>query len=177
MISTPLFLCTVHHSVLFMLFAVPVSSGAPFWGHVVSKDLAHWTWLPPALMPDTQYDFNGVWSGAATMADGDLPILTFTGTTAQRLGMLIRSATAAAGCIFSAVVVAAGPVSAPPGVTVDTCSIQRLLVPGWQSCGLQTGLWVADWPVAMHSNWLCCAVLCCAVLCCAVLCCPCSCQH
>ena len=54
-------------------------AGPPFWGHVVSKDLAHWTWLPPALMPDTNYDFNGVWSGAATMADGNVPILTFTG--------------------------------------------------------------------------------------------------
>lgn len=58
-------------------------AGAPFWGHVVSKDLAHWTWLPPALLPDTQYDFNGVWSGAATMADGDMPILTFTGTASD----------------------------------------------------------------------------------------------
>jgi sucrose-6-phosphate hydrolase SacC (GH32 family) len=46
---------------------------------VVSKDLANWTWLPPALLPDTQYDFNGVWSGAATVADGDKPVLTYTG--------------------------------------------------------------------------------------------------
>lgn len=55
-----------------------VAAGAPFWGHVVSKDLAHWTWLPPALLPDSEYDFNGVWSGAATVAD-DKPVLTYTG--------------------------------------------------------------------------------------------------
>lgn len=67
-------------------------AGAPFWGHVVSEDLAHWTWLPPALLPDTQYDFNGVWSGAATMADGDVPILTYTG--AGCIGTLLVSMTA-----------------------------------------------------------------------------------
>jgi sucrose-6-phosphate hydrolase SacC (GH32 family) len=53
--------------------------GAPFWGHVVSRDLARWTWLPPALLPDTPYDYNGCWSGAATVADGNNPVLTYTG--------------------------------------------------------------------------------------------------
>ncbi|WIA44458.1 hypothetical protein OEZ86_007207 [Tetradesmus obliquus] len=53
--------------------------GAPFWAHVVSKDLAHWTWLPPALLPDTMYDFNGVWSGAATVPEETgIPVLTYT---------------------------------------------------------------------------------------------------
>eukprot|EP00775_Hariotina_reticulata_P005547 gene5547-5783_t len=52
--------------------------GAPFWGHVVSKDLARWTWLPPALLPDTPYDYNGCWSGAATVTDANSPVLTYT---------------------------------------------------------------------------------------------------
>lgn len=43
-----------------------VAWGAPFWGHVVTRDLARWQWLPPALLPDGRHDFNGVWSGAAT---------------------------------------------------------------------------------------------------------------
>lgn len=62
--------------------------GAPFWGHVVSRDLAHWTWLPPALLPDTSYDFNGVWSGAATVTDNGTPVLTYTAasTHAAELG-------------------------------------------------------------------------------------------
>jgi len=46
---------------------------------VVSKDLARWTWLPPALLPDTPYDYNGCWSGAATVTDGNSPVLTYTG--------------------------------------------------------------------------------------------------
>lgn len=53
-----------------------MAAGAPFWGHVVSKDLAHWTWLPPALLPDSEYDFNGVWSGAATVQTTSLCSLT-----------------------------------------------------------------------------------------------------
>lgn len=76
--SSPLiFFVNTHHRAPLLFY---YCAAAPFWGHVVSKDLAHWTWLPPALLPDTMYDFNGVWSGAATMADGDVPVLTFTGT-------------------------------------------------------------------------------------------------
>jgi hypothetical protein len=72
--------CPSTHSITCCISLLLRCTAAPFWGHVVSKDLAHWTWLPPALLPDTMYDFNGVWSGAATMADGDVPVLTFTGT-------------------------------------------------------------------------------------------------
>lgn len=45
-----------------------IAWGAPFWAHVASTDLAHWRWLPPALLPDTVDDLNGIWSGAATSA-------------------------------------------------------------------------------------------------------------
>eukprot|EP00882_Tetradesmus_deserticola_P031638 GHRQ01035791.1.p1 GENE.GHRQ01035791.1~~GHRQ01035791.1.p1 ORF type:complete len:150 (+),score=19.28 GHRQ01035791.1:509-958(+) len=47
--------------------------GAPFWGHVVSQDLVHWTWLPPALLPDQPYDRGGVWSGSATIDNEGVP--------------------------------------------------------------------------------------------------------
>lgn len=52
--------------------------GAPNWGHVVSSDLAHWQNLPPALVPDTSYDNQGVFSGSATVVNGT-PILLYTG--------------------------------------------------------------------------------------------------
>jgi hypothetical protein len=32
--------------------AVYADAGAPFGAHVVSADLAHWTWLPPVLLLD-----------------------------------------------------------------------------------------------------------------------------
>ena len=35
------------------------------WGHVVSKDLLHWEYLPAALAPDEDYDKIGCFSGSA----------------------------------------------------------------------------------------------------------------
>lgn len=45
--------------------------GPMHWGHAVSKDLLHWTYLPAALAPDTDADMDGCFSGSAvTLADG-----------------------------------------------------------------------------------------------------------
>ena len=33
--------------------------GPMHWGHAVSEDLLHWTYLPAALAPDTAYDGAG----------------------------------------------------------------------------------------------------------------------
>ena len=35
------------------------------WGHAVSKDLLHWTYLPAAMAPDKPYDDFGCFSGSA----------------------------------------------------------------------------------------------------------------
>ena len=45
----------------------------------MSTDLVHWERLPPALIPDTEYDYDGVFSGSATILDDGLPYLFFTG--------------------------------------------------------------------------------------------------
>ena len=45
---------------------------------MVSSDLAHWQQLPIALLPDTVYDNNGVFSGSTTVVNGT-PILLYTG--------------------------------------------------------------------------------------------------
>ncbi|KAL3499527.1 hypothetical protein ACH5RR_038620 [Cinchona calisaya] len=51
------------------------------WGHAVSKDLIHWRHLPIAMVPDQWYDFNGVWTGSATiLQDGQL-VMLYTGST------------------------------------------------------------------------------------------------
>ena len=42
--------------------------GEPCWGHAVSRDLLHWTQLPPALVPSEPYDMyeqGGCFSGSA----------------------------------------------------------------------------------------------------------------
>lgn len=53
--------------------------GVQTWGHVISRDLAHWKTLPTALVPDTPYDESGCFSGSATIVNGT-PTLLYTGT-------------------------------------------------------------------------------------------------
>lgn len=51
------------------------------WGHAVSTDLIHWLYLPLAMVPDSWFDINGVWTGSATiLPDGQIVIL-YTGDT------------------------------------------------------------------------------------------------
>lgn len=53
--------------------------GPMHWGHAVSKDLLHWTYLPTALAPDTAADQDGCFSGSAvTIPDGRQALL-YTG--------------------------------------------------------------------------------------------------
>lgn len=57
-------------------------AGMVGWGHAKSKDLTHFTHLPPAVMPDEDYDRQGCWSGGAIAKDGKLYIL-YTGQNDQ----------------------------------------------------------------------------------------------
>ena len=45
------------------------------WGHVVSKDLLHWEYLPAALAPDEDYDKIGCFSGSAIELDDGRQLL------------------------------------------------------------------------------------------------------
>lgn len=51
------------------------------WGHAVSRDLIHWLYLPIALVPDTWFDINGVWSGSATLLPDGRILMLYTGDT------------------------------------------------------------------------------------------------
>ena len=53
--------------------------GAPYWGHVASRDLVHWKRLPAAVMPDTDYDADGAFSGSATVLPDGTPVILYTG--------------------------------------------------------------------------------------------------
>ena len=58
------------------------------WGHAVSEDLVHWTYLPLALAPSEIYDDHmrgGCFSGSAIEFDGKL-FLVFTGVTNEGKG-------------------------------------------------------------------------------------------
>ncbi|MBQ9198198.1 MAG: glycoside hydrolase family 32 protein [Clostridia bacterium] len=53
--------------------------GPMHWGHAVSCDLLHWTYMPCALAPDTAADAGGCFSGSAVpLPDGRL-MLCYTG--------------------------------------------------------------------------------------------------
>ncbi len=56
-----------------------VQWGPMHWGHAVSDDLLHWTYLPCALAPDAPFDEAGCFSGSAVeLADGR-QLLLYTG--------------------------------------------------------------------------------------------------
>ncbi len=60
--------------------------GPMHWGHAVSKDLLHWTYLPEALAPDTPCDKDGCFSGSAlTLPDGR-QLLMYTGVVRKPQG-------------------------------------------------------------------------------------------
>lgn len=60
--------------------------GPMHWGHAVSEDLLHWTYLPAALAPDERYDKDGCFSGSAlTLPDGR-HLLMYTGVQKEPNG-------------------------------------------------------------------------------------------
>ena len=52
---------------------------AMHWGHAVSHDLLHWTYLPAALAPDAPYDSFGCFSGSAIEMPDGKQLLMYTG--------------------------------------------------------------------------------------------------
>ncbi len=53
--------------------------GPMHWGHAVSSDLLHWTYLPCALAPDQPYDEAGCFSGSAIELPDGRHLLMYTG--------------------------------------------------------------------------------------------------
>ncbi|XP_052171666.1 beta-fructofuranosidase, soluble isoenzyme I-like isoform X2 [Diospyros lotus] len=51
------------------------------WGHAVSRDLIHWLYLPIAMVPDRWFDWNGVWTGSATLLSDGQIVMLYTGYT------------------------------------------------------------------------------------------------
>ena len=57
--------------------------GPMHWGHAVSRDLLHWTYLPAALAPDSDYDRDGCFSGSGLALPDGRHLLLYTGVVNQ----------------------------------------------------------------------------------------------
>ncbi len=53
--------------------------GPMYWGHVKSKDMITWEWLPAAMAPDQKYDNAGCFSGSAIELPDGRQLLMYTG--------------------------------------------------------------------------------------------------
>ena len=49
------------------------------WGHAVTEDLVHWTYLPCAIAPSENYDLDGCFSGSAVTLPDGRQLLMYTG--------------------------------------------------------------------------------------------------
>ena len=59
--------------------------GPMHWGHAVSKDLLHWTYLPAALAPDEPYENGGgCFSGSAVELTDGRQLLVYTGVLSEK---------------------------------------------------------------------------------------------
>jgi len=50
----------------------PGYGGGPVYGHAASRDLIHWTHLPVAIWNDQSYDSGAIFTGSATVVNGDV---------------------------------------------------------------------------------------------------------
>ena len=55
------------------------------WGHVVSKDLLHWNYVPTALAPDEDYDKFGCFSGSAIELEDGRQLIMYTSVNQEKL--------------------------------------------------------------------------------------------
>ena len=67
--------------------------GPMHWGHVVSRDMLRWTYLPAAIAPDQEYDQNGCFSGSALELPDGRQLLLYTGVREKRREDGTRKAT------------------------------------------------------------------------------------
>ena len=57
--------------------------GPMHWGHVVSRDLLHWTYLPAAMAPDSACDARGCFSGSSVLLPDGRMLLVYTGCSRE----------------------------------------------------------------------------------------------
>lgn len=74
------------YHLFYQLHPFDAKHGLKYWGHVTSKDLAHWEQQPIALFPTEWYEKNGCYSGSAVNDEGTL-VLIYTGNVKNDEGV------------------------------------------------------------------------------------------
>lgn len=83
-LNDPNGLCQFHgtYHVFFQYSPEDAEGGLKLWGHYTSTDLIHWNYEGTPLVPDKEYDKDGVYSGCAVL-HGDQMYLYYTGNVKQ----------------------------------------------------------------------------------------------
>ncbi len=72
------------YHLFYQYYPYNTSWGPMHWGHVKTKDLIRWEWLPAAIAPDEEYDNAGCFSGSAAELPDGRQILMYTGVREQQ---------------------------------------------------------------------------------------------
>ncbi len=71
------------YHLFYQYYPYDINWGPMHWGHVKSRDLIKWEWLPAAMAPDQDYDAQGVFSGSAVELKDGRHLLMYTGVQGQ----------------------------------------------------------------------------------------------
>ncbi len=72
------------YHLFYQYFPYDTHWGPMHWGHAISRDLLHWSYLPAALAPDEVYDRDGCFSGNAIKLPDGRHLLMYTGVVRER---------------------------------------------------------------------------------------------
>lgn len=61
-----------HYHIFYQYYPYECRWGTMHWGHAITNDFMHFTYLPIAMYPTKAYDQDGCFSGSAIEKDGDL---------------------------------------------------------------------------------------------------------
>lgn len=83
-LNDPNGLCQMNgiYHVFFQYSPLEAAGGIKFWGHYTSSDLLEWNYVGVTLVPDQEFDRDGIYSGSSFIEDGQMHIF-YTGNVKE----------------------------------------------------------------------------------------------